>query len=100
MCESLKNEMCHVCGKEHKSTVKEVVSGKGAIKNLADFVKNHKKVFLLADKNTFDVAGEKVINILNENNIAIQNIYFMTMLWNPTKKQSAVPLCILTHHAI
>lgn len=86
MCASKKTGVCPICGKEHKSTVKEVVSGKGAIKKLIDFVKDYKKVFVLADKNTFNVAGEKVINILNENNIAYSKYIFQDGALEPDER--------------
>ena len=60
------------CGKEH-TFESEVITGKGVINQLSEAVKkfNAKKVFLIADKNTFPAAGEKACKILKENEIKV-----------------------------
>lgn len=60
------------CGKVHDSAIDELIVGKGAVNRLPEFVQKYgaKKVFLLADKNTFAAAGETVCNVLNKQEIA------------------------------
>ncbi len=74
MMESLNGKMCG-CGKLHTFTSKVVV-GQGAISKLSQIVKdfNVKKAFVIADKNTYKVAGETVSRLL-ENNSFIVNSY-------------------------
>ena len=54
------------CGKEHSAAVEAVVIGSGAIGRLPEFVKKYNAVkpFLLADRNTFAAAGERVCAVL------------------------------------
>lgn len=64
------------CGKIHKSTVKELIIESGALKRLPEYIKNAKKIFVLSDVNTHKAAGEKVIEILkNENKAYCGYIY-------------------------
>ncbi len=60
------------CGKEHKTCVKDIIVKSGAIKELPVLINkfNVKKPFILADINTFKVAGNKVIEVLDEANIS------------------------------
>ncbi len=62
----IKEKMC-ICGKEHFADIDDVCSGKNAISRLGDYVRKYaaKRPFLLADKNTFAAAGEKVCQILD-----------------------------------
>ena len=59
------------CGREHKSPVKKIISGSGVIEKLPEQIKeyNFKKAFILSDENTYKVAGEKVLRLLEENDI-------------------------------
>ncbi len=59
------------CGKEHRSTVDDVIVGKGVVNQLPEVLRRYsfKKVFVLADKNTYKAAGERVCSILDENKI-------------------------------
>ena len=59
------------CGKEHKSSVKEVITKTGAVNVLPDIVRrfNSQKPFILADVNTYDAAGEAVCKILADSGI-------------------------------
>ncbi len=65
------------CGKAHTFD-SEVITGKGAINQLSQIVKkfNAKKVFVIADKNTFSAAGEKACKILEENEIKVFSYIF------------------------
>ncbi len=60
------------CGREHFFTPKHVLTEGGAINKLPLFIAEFgaKKPFILADKNTFNVAGEKVLSVLEKSGIA------------------------------
>ena len=64
MFNKISAEKC-ACGKEHIFTSKVFVE-KGAINKLPSIIKemNFRSAFIIADKNTFSAAGEKVINVL------------------------------------
>lgn len=66
------------CGREHHGLVDEWVCGSGVINKLPEFIKkyNGKKVFILADKNTYKAAGEKACQLLEENGIAYSKYVF------------------------
>lgn len=55
------------CGKKHTVALDDVVIGKGAIKRLPEFINKYSanKPFILADRNTFAAAGERVCNALD-----------------------------------
>ncbi len=65
------------CGKTH-TFESNIITGKGAINQLSQIVKNFhaKKVFVIADKNTFSAAGEKACKILEENEIKVFSYVF------------------------
>lgn len=65
MVHYLKSGICE-CGREHSAAVDDVIIGSGVIAQLPEFLKkyNAKKPFLLADRNTFAAAGEKVCGVL------------------------------------
>lgn len=69
MFDNLSEKNCP-CGKEHIFTSKVIVE-KGAIKKLPSILKEMKcqSAFILADKNTYSAAGEKVSEILKKNGI-------------------------------
>ena len=60
------------CGKMHAAKLKKVVIKSGAILSIPEIISGYgaKKAFVLADGNTFDAAGEKVISALNGTGIA------------------------------
>lgn len=64
------------CGKTHTVEIKDVIVEKNAILKIADLVKNAQKVFILADKNTFEAAGEKVVSVLEANNVKYSSFIF------------------------
>ena len=70
---AIKNSEC-ICGKEHEFS-SEILVGKGVLSEIVDVVKsyNSKKVFLIADKNTYKAAGETVVDLLK--NIVTVNSY-------------------------
>ena len=76
------------CGKEHRVEVKDIFIGKGTITKLPDILKisGTKKVFLLADSNTFTAAGKLVTEILSENGIAYSKYVFPDTALEPDEK--------------
>lgn len=66
----LGTSQCH-CGKSHSAAVEDLIVRKGAINCLPEILKRYgaQKPFLLADRNTFLAAGEKVCGILQSNGI-------------------------------
>lgn len=65
------------CGKDH-SFSSDIIIGAGVINRLPQILENHgvKKVFLLADPNTYAAAGEAAEKLLNQANIAIDKYVF------------------------
>ncbi len=55
------------CGKSHKVRIKNISIGKEILNQLPDLIRDYenKKVFIVEDKHTFQVAGKKVQKILN-----------------------------------
>ncbi len=76
------------CGKTHRSDVKNIITGNGAINKLPDVLNSMgaTKAFLLADCNTYSSAGESVANILSENNIAYSQFVFPDTALKPDEK--------------
>ena len=66
------------CGKAHTSTVKNVLVGAGTISLLPEEMAklNIKKAFILADENTYNVAGETVTRGLKSKNISYAKYVF------------------------
>ncbi len=66
------------CGKKHFASVDKIIVESGAINKLPDLIKEYgaKKPFILADKNTFAVAGEKVLSALNEGGFTFSKYVF------------------------
>lgn len=60
------------CGKQHVLPVKEIITQNNAISIIPEIVTKYgaKRPFILADKNTYSVAGEKVALALENANIA------------------------------
>ncbi len=59
------------CGKEHYAKVKDVVICSGALEQIPQLIAkyNGTKVFVYFDENTYKAAGEKVLQLLDENKI-------------------------------
>ena len=70
--EILKGTVTCTCGKRHNGILDGYIIEKGAVNRVAEFVKKYgkNKVFLLADENTFSVAGEKVAKNLADAGIS------------------------------
>jgi len=83
----LENSGCK-CGKNHTVAVDDVVIGKGVINRLPEFVKKYgsQKPFILADRNTFAAAGERVCNVLDEQRISYSQYIFASDNLEPDEK--------------
>ena len=70
-------EKC-ACGKLHATKIPKIIIENGAINKMSKLISEYgaKKVFVLADTNTFDVAGREVCEILNENAISFSSYVF------------------------
>ena len=75
------------CGKEHTVAVDEVIIGSGAVNRLPEFVRKYgKKPFVVADVNTYAVAGEKVCALLQEAEIPYSSFVFQDKALEPDEK--------------
>lgn len=76
------------CGKNHKIKIPTIIVEKQAIEKLPQFIAEFqsKKPFLLADKNTFSVAGEQVCDSLNNAGIKYAKYVFSTGEIEPDEK--------------
>lgn len=76
MFEKVSEKNCP-CGKEHIFSSK-VVMGKGAINQLPEILgeMNLKRAFIVADKNTYKAAGERVVEILENAGIRTKKYIF------------------------
>ena len=66
------------CGKKHVASVDKIIVESGAINKLPDLLKEYgaKKPFVLADKNTYSVAGGLVLSVLKESGINCSKYVF------------------------
>jgi len=66
------------CGKQHETTVDDVIIEKGAVNRLPELLERYGAVkpFILADSNTFTAAGEQVCRILQAHDIAYAKYVF------------------------
>lgn len=85
------DEFCKIscpCGKEHIMTIKDIVVKGGAIKELSNLISKFgaKKPFILADVNTFSVAGKAVLEILDGENIPCSKYVFPDKRLEPDEK--------------
>lgn len=71
------DEVCS-CGKVHTVKIDDVIVGKGVISALPDAVKRYggKKVFLIADINTYKVAGDTAKTLLIDAGISVSEFVF------------------------
>lgn len=77
-----------VCQKGHLFTVSHIVVENRAIEKLPEYVAEFKsrKPFLLADKNTFEAAGEKVCRVLEKAGIYYEKYVFSSGDIEPDEK--------------
>lgn len=73
----LKDSLCE-CGKIHRVDVDDVLIGKGVIHKLPEVMEKYdaKKPFILADNNTFSVAGDLVCGILENHSVPYAKYVF------------------------
>ncbi|MBQ7292419.1 MAG: sn-glycerol-1-phosphate dehydrogenase [Clostridia bacterium] len=71
------DQICE-CGKRHVCTVDEYVISNGAVKTLPKYIKkyNAQKAFIIADVNTYPLAGDTVHSLLDENGIKYSEYVF------------------------
>lgn len=72
--ELLKPQKCD-CGRTHTCDIKKVIIKEEAISELSKYLYDYKKILLVADQNTYDVAGEAVklqLGSLCENTLIYQ----------------------------
>ena len=76
------------CGKTHQSDVKNIITGSGAVNKLPDVLNQMgtKKVFLLADCNTYSAAGKAITTLLSDNGIAYSQYVFSDTALEPDEK--------------
>ena len=81
------NEICS-CGKAHKTMVEHRVVKSGAIAEIPAYVEKYgaKKAFIIADCNTYPIAGEKVKNVLEAAGIACKVYIFPDKRVIPNEK--------------
>ena len=70
-------ERCE-CGKVHTCTVDDYTIGKGAVNKLPEYINKYraKKAFIIADVNTYPLAGDKVCSLLDAHGIAHSEYIF------------------------
>ena len=75
------------CGKTHAVDIPKIVIESGAINKIAKLVNDcgAKKVFVLADSNTFAVAGDKVCRELKNNDIPYSTYTFISNHLEPNE---------------
>lgn len=85
------------CGCTHHTQVDDVIIEKGAIQRLPEVIKryNGRKVFVLADENTYKAAGEKVCAILKDHEISYSKFVFQG--FSPEPDEFAVGLCMMNY---
>ncbi|WP_094551918.1 HAD-IIA family hydrolase [Petroclostridium xylanilyticum] len=66
------------CGKEHSADIENIVIDKDAILALPELINryNFKKIFMVADTNTYKIAGEHVETVLLKNGFKLQKHVF------------------------
>lgn len=76
------------CGKTHTVAIDDVVVGKGAVARLPEFVEKYgaKKPFVLADRNTYQAAGERVAQLLRDTGIAFSAYIFQADALEPNEE--------------
>ena len=87
MKQYLKDSVC-ACGKVHRVDIDDILIGKGVIFQLPELINRYgaKKPFLLADKNTFAVAGDLVCKILSDNNVNFAKYIFSAQQLEPNEE--------------
>lgn len=73
------------CGKKHFASVDKIIVENGAIYKLPQLINEYgtKKPFLLCDRNTFEVAGEAIVNVLKNAGIDFSKHVFSQTALEP-----------------
>ncbi len=76
------------CGKIHEMVFPKIVVGKGVINELPKLIAEYKskKVFILADVNTFEVCAKQLCNLLDSKKIAYSSYIFNDKALEPDEK--------------
>lgn len=66
------------CGKQHTFSIDDIIIEKGAVNCVAEVVSRYgaKKVFILADQNTYGAAGAQIVETLSAAGIAVSKYVF------------------------
>ena len=76
-----------LCGRVHKVSIDKIIIEKGAINRLPECVSDYgKKPFVLADRNTYQAAGEAVCRILEQSGITYTKYIFEDARLEPDEK--------------
>lgn len=86
--EHIETASCPECGKAHLKDIKAIFSGKDALGKIPEALEllGTKKAFLLADVNTFPLAGERIKAILSDKGIACSEYVFTSKHLEPDEK--------------
>jgi len=84
MKQYLEKGLC-ACGKNHSAEIYDVAIGKGVIAKLGQYIKTlgGTKPFVLADRNTYSVAGQQVTELLDKENVPYGQYVFNTDALEP-----------------
>ena len=87
MKQYLKDSLCD-CGKVHRADMDDILIGKGVVSRLPDYIEKYgaKKPFLLADSNTFNVAGDMICNILQDKGVDYAQYVFTCEQLEPNEE--------------
>lgn len=78
--------MC-ACGKDHDINIEDIRIGSDILSCIPELVKKHgHKVFLIADVNTYQAAGEKAAQILTDNHISFTSYIYKEEKVEPDEK--------------
>ena len=82
------------CGRTHRTQIQDILIEKGALRRLPELLKGYRaqKPFLLADKNTYEAAGQKVRDILTAEAFPLSSYVFAD---SPEPDESAVGSCVM-----
>ncbi len=76
------------CGKVHDALLDDYIVGRGAIEKIASLVTRYgaKKPYLIADRNTYQAAGERVCKVLQAHGIAYSLYVFSQQVIHPNEE--------------
>ena len=85
---------CPQCGREHSGLIEKVLIGEDAISRMMITVRAYavSRIFLLADKNTYRVAGERVERQLSDSGYEIKKHIFEQDKVTPDEKTAGAAL--------